>query len=69
MGLCDILPMTKEQQRDRALLFTIATLRLLEREKKWNADTLEEISWFAQDLSLADLDENGEFRVKPVDKE
>jgi hypothetical protein len=61
--------MTKEQQRDRALLFTIATLRLLEREKKWNADTLEEISWFAQDLSLADFDENGEFRVKPVDKE
>lgn len=61
--------MTKEQQRDRALLFTIATLRLLEREKEWNADTLEEISWFAQDLSLADLDENGEFRVKPVDKE
>lgn len=61
--------MTKEQQRDRALLFTIATLRLLEREKEWNADTLEEISWFAQDLSLADFDENGEFRVKPVDKE
>jgi hypothetical protein len=61
--------MTKEQHRDRALLFTIATLRLLEREKEWNADTVEEISWFAQDLSLADLDENGNFRVKPVDKE
>lgn len=61
--------MTKEQQRDRALLFTIATLRLLEREKEWSADTVDEISWFAQDLSLADLDENGEFRVKPVDKE
>jgi hypothetical protein len=26
--------MTKEQQRDRALLFTIDTLRLLEREKE-----------------------------------
>jgi hypothetical protein len=61
--------MTKEQQRDRALLFTIATLRLLEREKEWSADTVDEISFFAQDLSLADLDENGEFRVKPVDKE
>ena len=61
--------MTKEQHHDRALLFTIATLRLLEREKEWNADTVEEISWFAQDLSLADLDENGNFRVKPVDKE
>jgi hypothetical protein len=61
--------MTKEQQRDRALLFTIATLRLLEREKEWSADTVDEISFFAQDLSLADLDENGYFRVKPVDKE
>ena len=42
---------------------------LVEREKEWNADTIEEISWFAQDLSLAEIDENGEFRVKPVDKE
>ena len=69
MGLCDIPPMTKEQHRDRCLLFAIATLRLLEREKEWSADTVDEISFFAQDLSLADLDENGYFRVKPVDKE
>jgi hypothetical protein len=61
--------MTKELHKSRCLLFTIATLRLLEREKEWNADTIEEISWFAQDLSLAEIDENGEFRVKPVDKE
>lgn len=61
--------MTEEQHLNRALLFTIATLRLLESEKEWSADTVEEISWFAQDLSLADTDENGEFRVKPVDNE
>ncbi len=61
--------MTKELHKDRCHLFAIATLRLLEREKEWNADTIEEISWFAQDLSLADLDESGNFRVKPVDKE
>ena len=61
--------MTKELHESRCLLFTIATLRLLEREKEWNADTIEEISWFAQDLSLAEIDENGNFRVKPVDKE
>jgi len=61
--------MTKELHESRCLLFTIATLHLIEREKEWNADTIEEISWFAQDLSLAEIDENGEFRVKPVDKE
>lgn len=61
--------MTKELHEGRCHLFAIATLRLLEREKEWNADTIEEISWFAQDLSLADTDENGNFRVKPVDKE
>ena len=61
--------MTKELHESRCHLFAIATLHLLEREKEWNADTIEEISWFAQDLSLAEIDENGEFRVKPVDNE
>ena len=61
--------MTKELHEGRCHLFAIATLHLLEREKEWSTDTIEEISWFAQDLNLADTDENGNFRVKPVDKE
>lgn len=61
--------MTKELHKDRCRLFAIATLRLLEREKEWNADTLDEISFYAMDVGLADLDESGNFRVKPVDKE
>jgi hypothetical protein len=61
--------MTKELHKSRCLLFTIATLRLLELEKEWSEDTLEDISFYAIDLGLAEIDENGNFRVKPVDKE
>jgi len=61
--------MTKERHRDRCLLFTIATLRLLEREKEWDADTIDSIADFAMDLGLATTDENGNFIVESVDKE
>jgi ribosome assembly protein YihI (activator of Der GTPase) len=61
--------MTKERHQSRCLLFTIATLRLMEREKEWNADTLDRIADFALDLGLATADENGNFIVEKVDKE
>ena len=61
--------MTKELHKARCRLFAIATLHLLEQEKEWNADTLDDISFYAMDVGLADLDESGNFRVKPVDKE
>ena len=50
-------------------MFAAGVLQILENEKEWSADTTDEISYMAMDLGLADTDENGEFRVKPVDNE
>lgn len=61
--------MTKERHQSRCLMFTIAALRLMEREKEWNADILDQIADFALDLGLATTDKNGNFIVESVDKE
>lgn len=61
--------MTKEKHAHRLQMFAAGVLQILENEKEWSADTTDEISYMAMDLGLADTDENGEFRVKPVDNE
>ncbi|MFM2010757.1 MAG: hypothetical protein RLZZ479_1148 [Bacteroidota bacterium] len=56
--------MTNQQQRERRhRMFTIFVLRLLERDKQWSADTVDEISYAAMDLCLADMDSEGNFKV------
>ena len=50
-------------------MFTFHVLRLLEREKEWRADMVDEISDAAFDLNLASLNEDGSFRALTVDKE
>jgi len=56
--------MTNQQQRERRhRMFTIFVLRLLERDKQWSADTVDEISYAAMDLRLADVDSEGNFKV------
>jgi len=44
-------------------MFTISVLRILEREKEWNIDTVDMISDAAMDLRLADVDSEGNFKV------
>lgn len=44
-------------------MFTISVLRILEREKEWNLDTVDQISDAAMDLRLADMDSEGNFKV------
>ena len=61
--------MNKELHKDRCRLFSIYVLRLLEREKEWSADTVDEIADAAFDLHLAETDESGNFIVKSVDLE
>jgi len=56
--------MTNQQQRERRhRMFTFFVLRLLERDKQWSADTVDEISYAAMDLRLADVDSEGNFKV------
>jgi hypothetical protein len=62
--------MTKEElYQHHCRMFTFHVLRLLEREKEWRADMVDEISYAAFDLSLASLNEDGTFRALTVDKE
>ena len=44
-------------------MFTISVLRILEREKEWNIDTVDMISDAAMDLRLADMDSKGNFII------
>jgi len=60
--------MNKELHEHRCRLFTIYVLRLLEREKEWNADTVDEIANAAFDLSLASTDEHGNFIANNFEK-
>lgn len=55
--------MTNQQRERRHRMFTIFVLRLLERDKQWSADTVDEISYAAMDLCLADMDSEGNFKV------
>lgn len=61
--------MSKEKHAKYLQMFAAGVLQILENEKEWSADTTDEISYMAMDLGLADTDEKGEFRVKPVDNE
>ena len=63
-----IITMHKELHEHRCRLFTIYVLRLLEREKEWNADTVDEIADAAFDLSLASTDEHGNFIANNFEK-
>ena len=54
--------MTKELQEQHKL-FSIFVLRVLEREKEWSADTIDEIADAAMDLRLADMDSEGNFKA------
>jgi hypothetical protein len=60
--------MNKELHEYRSRLFAIYVLRLLEREKEWNADTVDEIADAAFDLSLASTDDHGHFIVNNFEK-
>jgi len=60
--------MHKELHENRCRLFTIYVLRLLEREKEWNADTVDEIADAAFDLFLASTDEHGNFIANNFEK-
>jgi hypothetical protein len=53
----------QEQQQHQYKMFTISVLRILEREKEWNIDTVDMISDAAMDLRLADVDSEGNFKV------
>jgi hypothetical protein len=44
-------------------MFAIFVLRVLERDLEWSADTVDEISYAAMDLRLADVDSEGNFKV------
>jgi hypothetical protein len=55
--------MTNQEQQHRYKMFTIFVLRILEREKEWNIDTVDMISDAAMDLRLADMDSEGNFKV------
>lgn len=59
--------MTKELQEQHRL-FSIFVLRVLEREKEWGADTIDEIADAAMDLCLAHTDYDGNFKAYPLDK-
>ena len=60
--------MNKELHEYRCRLFAIYVLRLLEREKEWNADTVDEIAEAAFDLFLASTDEHGNFIANNFEK-
>jgi len=72
--------MNKELHEHRCRLFTIYVLRLLEREKEWNAEqrrigktefaraVVDEIANAAFDLSLASTDEHGNFIANNFEK-
>jgi hypothetical protein len=60
--------MHKELHEHRCRLFTIYVLRLLEREKEWNANTIYEIADAAFNLSLASTDDHGHFIVNNFEK-
>jgi hypothetical protein len=55
--------MTNQEQKHRYKMFTIFVLRILEREKEWNIDTVDMISDVAMDLRLADMDSEGNFVI------
>jgi hypothetical protein len=55
--------MTNQEQQHQYKMFTISVLRVLEREKEWNIDTVDMISDAAMDLRLADMDSEGNFVV------
>ena len=55
--------MTNQEQQHRYKMFTIFVLRILEREKEWNIDTVDMISDVAMDLRLADMDSEGNFVI------
>lgn len=62
--------MNQELHEARLRMFATHVLRVLERDKEWNADTIEEISYAAMDLGLAEVDDVfGLFKQKEVDKE
>lgn len=43
--------------------FAIQTLKLLERQQEWDADTVDDVGAFAMDLHLANTDEEGLFQL------
>jgi hypothetical protein len=55
--------MTNQEQQHQYKMFTISVLRILEREKEWNIDTVDMISDAAMDLRLADMDSEGNFII------
>jgi hypothetical protein len=55
--------MTNQEQQHQYKMFTISVLRILEREKEWNIDTVDMISDAAMDLRLADMDSKGNFVI------
>lgn len=61
--------MSKEKHAKYLQMFAARVLEILENEKEWSADTMDEISYVAMDLGLADTDEKGAFRIKFIDRE
>jgi hypothetical protein len=61
--------MSKEKHAKYLQMFAAGVLEILENEKEWSADTMDEISYVAMDLGLADTDEKGAFRIKFIDRE
>ena len=60
----------KQALKEQYRLFGQYVLRVLEREKEWTSDTVDEISDAAMDLGLAHTDNEGNFKVwNPVDSE
>jgi hypothetical protein len=59
--------MTNQEQQQRYKMFTIFVLRVLEREKEWNIDTVDMISDAAMSLRLADMDSEGNFIILDTD--
>lgn len=53
---------------EKLISFAAFTLAILERDKEWSEDTISEIGQAAQVLGLSDIDENGAFRIKNVDR-
>jgi hypothetical protein len=61
--------MKQELHEAHLRMFATHVLRVLEREKEWNEDTIEEISFAAMDLGLAETDSSGLFKQKEVDRD
>lgn len=51
-------------EREKLLIqFTLFTLEILERDKEWDVDTIDDIGLGAIDFGLAKSNENQEFKI------